>query len=153
MAVVRDFIGRGWRHPFAFDPSTGGVAKDRGSGTAQKLQRIADSLAQILGVSRGEMFLRRKRGSALQDMVFQRGTANLEQRLEFVVLQALENRDGFGEPRIFVDRVRVTVRPRDPTVDISVDYTIASTNTQGNACFPYYLTDEERTAVERGLRE
>lgn len=152
MAEARDFIGRGWSFPFGFSARTGGVLRDEGRGVQQQLERIRDSLQQILGVRRGEMFMVRRFGSNMRDLIFQGIDGPLVEAAEFVATRAIEDEE-FGDKRIFINRLSVD---RD-TVTVSaiivrVNYTIRSSNVEGNLVFPLYLESTERLAAESNLQ-
>lgn len=151
----RDFIGRGWRFPFRFDPRSGGVAKDQGEGTNQKLSRVRQSLFLIISVRKGELYFSRRFGSRMRTLIFGLNTANLMQRIKFEVFAAFEDRD-FGEHRAFIDRVSILLPDRvrgRASADVSVGFVLRNTNAEGNLVFPFYLTGSSRTAAERGSAE
>lgn len=149
----RNFIGKGWSYPFRFDSRTGGVAKDQGDGVAQQLTRVRSSIKHIMSVKRGELFFARRFGSRLRNLLFALSTANLEQRLQFEVLLAIEDRE-FGEHRATITNVQVLV----PTINndqtrLDVTFSLNNTNAEGNLVYPLYLVESERAAAERGLSE
>lgn len=151
----RDFIGRGWRFPFRFDPRSGGVAKDQGDGVNQKLNRIRQSLFLIIGVRKGELYFSRRFGSRMRTLIFSLNTANLAQRIKFEVFAAFEDRD-FGEHRAFIEKISIILPDRVrglASADVSVNFVLRNTNAESNLVFPFYLTGPARTAAERGSSE
>ena len=150
--AVRDFVGRGWSFPFRFDPSTGGVSKDRGSGADQQLNRVRMSLQQIIGVKRGEMMLSRRFGSTVRDLIFNLDTFNLQQRLQFAVGRSIQDRR-FGEKRVFISRLTIELDRSTAIAEIILDVVLRATNVEGNLVIPFFLAGQERAAVERALAE
>ena len=148
--AVKDFIGRGWIFPLRFDPTSGGVAKDRGTGRDQKLNRIRMSLRQIIGVQRGEMFMQRRFGSGARDLIFALDTRNFKARLEVAVTRGITDKQ-FGEKRVFLEKMDVSLSRRTAVANILIDVVLRSSNVKGNLVLPFYLTDDLRPAVERTL--
>lgn len=145
-----DIVGRGWTYPFAFDSRTGGVAKDQGTGELQRLNRILNSLQQILGVRVGELFMSRTFGSAINTLVFKPNDSSIRGLVQFAVTQAIET----WEKRIRLDFVDVQPDPDVPSrVQITLNYTIRRTNVQGNLVYPLYLSDATRPAAEAALQQ
>lgn len=152
MAVLlKDFVGKGWKFPFRFDPATGGVARDRGTGTDQKLNRVRMSIEQIIGVKRGEIFGNRQFGSDLRGLIFQTDTANVTQRLSFVISRALQNRR-HGEHRVFISRLKTRLIRNMGRAEIDLNIVLRSSNVSANFVFPFYLRDSERAAAEREVQ-
>ena len=153
--MPRDFIGKGWSYPFRFDPRTGGVSKDVGDGTAQKINRVRMSLFIIVSIKKGELYFGRRFGSRFRNLIFAVNTANLVQRTRFEVFAAFEDPD-FGERRAFVESLVVTPPLRhigSPRLEVEVQFVLRGTNAEGNLVFPFYLNDRERDAAERGLTD
>ncbi len=150
--AIKDFIGRGWLFPLRFSPSSGGVAKDRGEGSQQRLNRIRMSLQQIIGVKRGEMFMQRKFGSGVRGLIFQMDTFNLKQRVEFAVTRAINDRQ-FGEKRIFLNQMAISVDRATAIANIIMNVVLRSSNVAGNLVLPFYTSDADRDSVNQILSE
>jgi len=148
--AVKDFIGRGWIYPFRFDATSGGVAKDRGTGRDQKLNRVRMSLRQIVGVQRGEMFMQRRFGASARSLIFQLDTRNFAQRLEVAVTRGITD-SSFGEKRIFLEKMSVSLDRQTAIANILLDVVLRSSNVKGNLVLPFYSTDDSRPAVDRTL--
>lgn len=150
--AVKDFIGRGWSFPMRFDPQTGGISKDRGTGEDQQLKRVRMSLQQIIGVKRGEMMLSRRFGSTVRNLIFNLDTFNLQQRLQFAVGRSIQD-SRFGEKRVFINRLTIELDRSTAVAEIILDVVIRSTNVEGNLVVPFFLTGQDRAAVEQTLTE
>ena len=145
-----DIVGRGWLYPFAFDPRTGGVAKDDPPSPLQRLQRILMAVQQVLGVKRGTRFMSRKFGSTVRELIFKPNDAPIVGLVQFAVTDAIET----WEKRVQLNNVDVEPDPDLPVrVLVAVDYTIRRTNVQGNLVWPLYLGDSERAVAETGLQQ
>lgn len=135
MAVKLDTLGKGWAFPFRFDAGTGGVARASG------LELVKMSIRQIVLVRVGSRVVLRAFGSPLRDMVFSPIQPDLEMLLGHFVREALER----WERRVRVDSVDVDVTHRDEgKVDISVKFTLLSTQQEGNLVVPFFLAPDER---------
>lgn len=150
--ATRNFIGRGWSYPFRFDRRTGGVAKDQGEGEVQQLQRIRMSLRIIIDIKKGELFFNRRFGSRFRDLLWSLRTANLKNRIRFEVLSAFED-PGIGERRAVINRVDVLLPGVNGRAQVEVTFLLRRVNVEGNLVFPFFLTEQERSAAERGLKE
>ena len=154
MVATRDFVGKGWRFPFRFDPRSGGVSRDQSSSDIQQLNRVRQSLFAIINTRKGELYFARRFGSRIRDLIFTLNTSNLGQQLQFRVLEAIEDPE-VGENRVFINSVQTApVRAADGGVaDVRIDFVLRDVNVEGNFVFPFYLTDAQRQAAERGLKE
>ena len=139
MANFREFIGKGLQFPFEFSQRTGGVSKIVDDGPQSQLQKIRDSIIQILGVKIGEMFFARDFGSSLREQVF-RIHDDSNTLVQFFITEALEK----WEKRITLNRLEVRRDQNDKArILISMEYTIRKTNVSGNLVYPLYLENSE----------
>ncbi len=142
----RDFLGRGWRFPPAFD--VGGVA------TSAHEAKVAESIRIILGTARGERVMRPDFGCGIHDLVFEPANDGTLALIRAAVEEALI----LWEPRVELLGVRVDAAPgkalrrgaaegmglppagvRDGTLIIAVDYRVRGTNNAFNLVYPFYL--------------
>jgi len=148
--ATRNFIGRGWVFPIRFDQRTGGIKKDVGTGINQQLARVRQSLQHIMGIRKGEVFMQRRMGSTIRDLIFQLDTMNIEQLFQFAATQAIEDEE-YGEPRVVVNRVGVLLDRTTGIADADMDVSLRASNVPGNLVFPFYTSETERAAAERNL--
>ncbi len=128
------------------------MAKDQGSGDVQKLQRIRMALRIIIDIKKGELFFNRRFGSRFRDLIFSLRTANLKNRIRFEVSAAFED-PGVGERRAFINRIDVLLPGVEGRAQIEVTFVLRRANVEGNLVFPFFLSEQERSAAERGLKE
>ena len=126
------FIGVGLAFPLDVPGTTGAPGKNT------NIDRIEDSIIQIMGTALGSRFFRRNFGSELRELVFEPLDIFLEQRLIATTAGALSR----FEKRIIVDTTRIIVDPFNPSkIEISIEYTIADSQLPGNLVIPFILTD------------
>lgn len=149
VGTTADFVGRGWAWPFGFDKRTGGVSKDQGSGVEQRLQRILWAILRVLGIHVGEVFMARKFGSGLRDLVGKPNDSGIISLVEFAVTQAIER----WEKRIRLDVVVIAPDPDNGAqLNINLAYTIRRSNVTGNLVYPLYLNEEDREIALRAVK-
>ena len=112
----KEFLGRGWRFPFGFDPSTGGIA------TSEYEQNIRESITVVLGTKPGERQMLPEFGCRIQELMFSPNTRATSTLVAHYVEEALAR----WEPRIEVTKVD-SWPDRTGTVKVLVHYRIKST--------------------------
>ena len=93
--MKKEFLGRGWKFPFQFDPATGGVA------LSEYEQNIKENISIILGTKPGERQKLFDFGCGIHEMMFApatRATAS-------VISHAVRNALTMWESRIEVTKV------------------------------------------------
>ncbi len=114
--MKKEFLGRGWKFPFALDPSTGGVAMSSAE------DNIRESMTLILGTRPGERQMVPDFGCRIHDLVYTPNTQANAALIAYHVKTALER----WEPRI--DVVSVDARPQPAgKVSVGVRYRVKST--------------------------
>jgi len=114
--VEKEFLGRGWRFPFGFEPSTGGVA------TSEFEQNIRESVTLILGTRPGERQMLPDFGCRIHELMFSPNT----QATSTLVAHYVEEALGRWEPRIEVTKVD-SWPDTTGTIKVMVHYRIRST--------------------------
>ncbi|MEQ1502467.1 MAG: GPW/gp25 family protein [Myxococcota bacterium] len=112
----KEFLGRGWRFPFGFDPAHGRVA------TSEYEQNIRESITLVLGTKPGERQMLPDFGCRIHEIVFApntRATATL-------VAHYVEDALGRWEPRIEVTKVESWPESTG-AVKVLVHYRVKST--------------------------
>jgi hypothetical protein len=125
------FLGRGWSFPPTFE---------RGSDTVNMLeaeQDIKSSLEILLSTALGERVMEPEYGCNLDKLIFEPMDTTFSTFITEQIRSAiLEN-----EPRVVLDTVDYFTNNLDGRIDISVNYTIISTNTRSNLVFPFYINE------------
>ncbi|MCE3201745.1 GPW/gp25 family protein [Paenibacillus sonchi] len=126
MEVV-DFLGRGWKYPFAVH--RGSINSSDGEDS------IRESILLILSTARGERVMRPDFGCRLNELVFSPNTMSTATLLRSFIEEALQN----WEPRIEVDDITVTPRSDQSQLEVSIDYSIRASNSKYNLVYPFFL--------------
>jgi len=133
----RSFLGIGWSFPPTFRRETDGV---------EMLVEEADvrsSIEIILKTLNGERVMLPTFGANLQPYAFEPMNPATVALIEKIVREALV----LNEPRIIVDDLVTTVNQAEGRLEISIPYTIITTNTRYNYVFPFYMN--EATNIEK----
>jgi len=129
--TIRTFLGTGLKFPLQVN-SRGAL------GISGNEDRIAESIAFILGTARGERVMRPDFGCGLQELVFAPNNELTRGRIAQSVRQALVAQ----EPRIDVQDVRVQSAPGQPNLMlIRVDYRIRANNAFHNLVYPFFIQE------------
>ncbi|MGG6313692.1 GPW/gp25 family protein [Paenibacillus macerans] len=124
---VIDFLGRGWRFPFAVQ--RGSILGSDGEDS------IRESVMLILSTARGERVMRPDFGCRLNELVFAPNNMSTATLIRSFIEEALLN----WEPRIEVEDITVTPRSDQPVLDVSIDYSIKASNSKYNLVYPFFL--------------
>lgn len=112
----KEFLGRGWRFPFGFNPASGGVS------TSEYEQNIRECVTLILGTKPGERQMLPEFGCRIHELMFSPNTRATSTLVAHYVEEALAR----WEPRIEV--TKVDAWPDDQgAIKVMVHYRIKST--------------------------
>lgn len=125
-----DIIGQGWKFPVRVNAS-GRLAYSSGP------DRIRDAIWIVLNTSPGERVMRPTFGAGVRDFVFAPNSTVMRTRLSSAISTALVR----WEPRIEIVNIDVSALDEPNLVNISIDYTIRTTNELFNLVFPLYLQE------------
>lgn len=131
----KEFLGRGWAYPVAFDPSTGAVAE------AEYEDDIKQSIRIIIGTSPGERVMRPDFGCGIHRLVFTAIDSAALARVEASVRDALTR----YEARI--ELLEVSTDPleaADGKLLVIIRYRVRATNQAGNLVYPFYFREGGR---------
>jgi hypothetical protein len=132
----RDFLGRGWSFPPAFDGQGAGVRM------VEAEEDIRQSLTILLSTQLGERVMQSGYGWKRDALMFEPLTTTFATYLKNEIEKAIL----FYESRIDLNKVRFSPSSMEEgLIEIRLDYTIRTTNSRSNMVFPYYL--EEATNV------
>ena len=141
MATQSDFLGTGWRFPFAFTRRKGGVYRGETVSESSGVEHITQSIAQILDTRIESRVMRRDFGSGMRGIVFEPNDPQLDIQLDYLIRSAIAR----WEPRVFVGPIRIDRSQwKDGRIDITLQFTIIKTNVTANMVFPYFLGEEQR---------
>lgn len=134
MANNKSFMGRGFKFPFSVDPSTNRIAMSSAE------EDIEEAIRLILRTNVGERVMLPDFGTEAGDFVFSDNRAERIAALEISVQEALEK----WEPRIVDIEVQADGEMGDKSrVEISIRYTVRTTNNQFNMVYPFYMMEGE----------
>ncbi len=123
--------GKGWGFPVTAD-HRGDVELSAGQ------ESIEDAIRIIIGTAKGERVMRPEFGCDIHDHVFDAINGATMSLAEESVKEALIA----WEPRIDIDDVDASPDPDNPNrLMITIQYTIRSTNAEGNMVYPFYLNE------------
>jgi len=125
------FLGRGIRFPFRFFERTGGTEE------SSDLDRIRESILQILETRPGERLMRPEFGSRVKDLVFEQNDAVLKGLLRFHITDAIRR----WEKRVTATNVSFDDSPDTTDANrllVRIAYRVIQTQVEGNMVFPFY---------------
>jgi phage baseplate assembly protein W len=125
-----DIIGTGWKFPIKVNPR-GALTWSNGP------DRIRDAIWIVLSTALGERVMRPTFGAGVESYVFEPNSAVSRTRLAAAI------RDGLTrwEPRISLVNIDVSEGDVPNLVNVSIDYTIRTTNELFNLVFPFYVQE------------
>lgn len=125
------FLGQGWSFPPTFIKGLNTVSLVKAE------EDIKQSLNILFSTILGERVMRSDYGSNLYQQVFEPNEPAFRTMIMDLMNQAISK----YETRITLDDISITTQDLEGRVDISVFYTVESTNTRSNIVYPYYLTE------------
>jgi len=131
MAETRSFLGTGWDFPPTFERGPDGVRMISDEAD------IRSSLRILLSTTIGERRLQPRYGCNLHKLVFEPTDTTLTTYIKDLIQTAIL----YFEPRIILNDVTLQPAPLEGRIDISVTYTVATTNTRYNFVFPYHKVE------------
>ena len=129
----KSFLGRGWSFPPTFDRGTKQVVMLEGE------DDIRSSIEILLSTELGERVLLPSFGWKRDRWLFESLTTTAATAIQKEIEDALL----FFEPRIDLNSVQLLPGNRESgKVEISINYTVRSTNSRDNLVFPFYLNEQ-----------
>jgi phage baseplate assembly protein W len=125
------FIGKGWAFPPKFNKARKQIEMVSG------LDDIRQSLIILLSTEIGERFIHPDFGTDIKELLFQ----PLDNTLENYMADKLKSAITLHEPRIYVDNIGLEHIVVEGLINISIEFTVRSTNTRSNMVYPYYLKE------------
>lgn len=140
MSDTKSFLGTGWAFPVQFSKTAQTVLM------ASDEDDIRQSLQILLSTRVGERLMQPKYGCNVEVLVFETIDETLITYVKDLVFTAIY----YFEPRISPDNVTVQSTDIEGIIEVTIDYTIRSTNSRHNMVFPFYL-DEGNLIVKNHL--
>lgn len=132
MSGVKDFLGVGIGFPWQL--SNGKVA------WAEYEESIRQAILMILGTFKGERLMQPEFGSDLPKLVFAPMDQSTFTQACYFVEDALKK----WEPRIHLTKVEAKpAAGKENILEISIEYSIISTNNSYNLVYPFYIRPEK----------
>ena len=135
MSEKVDFLGTGWGFPPTFE---------KGGKTVVMIsdeEDINSSLEILLSTSIGERIMQPTYGCDLRRLLFE----PLDTALKAYIKDLIRTAILYHEPRIKMDNLYLETKPEEGIIEITVEYTIRTTNSRYNFVFPFYV--EEGTNI------
>jgi hypothetical protein len=128
----RAFLGRGWSFPPEFNRSSGEVIM------VSEDEDIRESLRVLFTTAPGERVMNPAYGCGLKLLIFE----NISESTVTEIKDVTERAILFFEPRVYLNRIDVTAEDLyDGIVNLSINYTVRSTNNRSNMVFPFYFRE------------
>ena len=130
------FLGRGWAFPVTFSKGGNEITM------IEAEEDIKNSLEILMATVVGERVMQPGYGCNLDKMIFESITTTFSTYITEQIRTAIL----YNEPRVQLDSVDYTEDNLNGKIDITVNYTVISTNTRYNIVFPFFI--EEGTDVQ-----
>ena len=134
MTVVKNIVGDGWEFPFETS-SKGGIEKLKSDTPNNQIERIRQSIVQILGTSKGERFFLREFGSRIHELVFEPNDLILVGMARKFVIEDIER----WEKRVILKEVEPVLDRSRNTLFIKIYFIIRSSSVENNMVYPFFL--------------
>lgn len=109
----------------------------KGTELSQYEQDIKESLIILLSTIRGERVMNPGYGTNVRDLIFE----PLDVSTGTLVAEEVKKAILIHEPRVFVDKITPIQEELNGFLELTIDYTIISTNTRSNLVFPFYQNE------------
>ncbi len=137
MTEFTSFLGTGWSFPPNF--SKGGAFLS----TTSDEDDVQKSLEILLNTVLGERIMQPTYGCNLKDLLFE----PINTTLETYIKEHINDQILYHEPRITLDKLTLDdSRNSEGIIEVTLEYTIASTNTRYNFVYPFYNVDASNLA-------
>jgi phage baseplate assembly protein W len=137
--IDNSFLGRGWSFPPEFPSEGAQVAMVSGDEDVRQALQILLQTVKFSRLMHPEFYC------DLQDFLFLNINSQTETKIKSGIVQAILT----NEHRVDVAMadIQITQHPQSPSeLEITVNYTVRSTNSRANIVFPFYL--QEGTNVQ-----
>lgn len=125
------FLGTGWGFPPTFDKAS------RSVGLLSDEADIDSSLEILLSTSLGERIMQPTYGCDLKPLIFEPLDTSLKAYIRDLIRTAIL----YHESRIRLDDITLETQPQEGRIDITLEYTVRTTNSRFNFVYPFYLNE------------
>lgn len=132
------FLGRGWAFPPTFSKGGNDVKM------LEAEEDIKNSLEILLSTSVGERVMLPEYGANLDRQVFQ----SLDTTFRTYLTEQIRTAIIYHEPRVTLDTVDYQDDPLNGKIDITVNFTVISTNTRYNIVYPFFLEEGTDLSID-----
>ena len=129
--IDNSFLGRGWSFPPVFHSEGAQVAMVSGDEDVRQALQILMQTVKFSRLMHPEFYC------DLEEFLFSNINSQTEAKIRSCIVKAIL----INEHRVNVtmDDIQISQRPQSPSeLDITVNYTVRSTNSRGNIVFPFY---------------
>lgn len=125
------FLGTGWGFPPNFDKYKKSVVM------ISDEEDIRSSLEILLSTDIGERIMQPTYGCDLKRLLFE----PLDTSLKAYIRDLIETAILYYEPRIQLDDISLETKPNQGLIEITLEYTVRTTNSRYNFVYPFYLKE------------
>ena len=125
------FLGTGWAFPPTFQKWANSVEMLSGE------EDIQNSLKILLSTEVGERIMHPTFGCDLSKLLFEPLDTTLKAYMKNLISDSIL----YFEPRIKMNDVKLEAKTEEGYIQITVEYTVRSTNSRNNIVYPYYLKE------------
>ena len=129
-----DFLGKGLKYPYRFQPVSGGT--EVSPATSREHEHIRESILQILGTRPGERFMNPEFGSKLNDLVFEQNDVVLKRLFRHFVIDAIKR----WEKRVIITDVTFDDTPKNVDrnlLSVRISYKVIQSQVEGAFVYPF----------------
>lgn len=131
--MINSFLGTGWSFPPSFNAGTNSLEM-----TSDE-EDIQLSLKILLSTRQDERVMLPDYGCNLDEMVFEPMTTTFKTYISEMIKTSIL----YYEARIDLNSVLIDdSNENEGLIQVSIDYTVRSTNSRFNLVYPYYLTEK-----------
>ena len=131
MATDQSFLGTGWSFPPTFRQ------RGRYLDLVSDEEDIQESLEILLSTRVGERVIQTRYGCNMDRLVFEPLDTALEAYMKDLIKTAIL----YFEPRIILEKVTLKTASNEGRIDVTITYTVATTNTRYNYVYPFYVNE------------
>lgn len=129
MSTNIPFLGTGWGFPPTFEKDIKSVVM------ISDEEDIRSSLEILLSTSIGERLMQPTYGCDLKRLLFEPLDTSLKAYIKDLIKTAIL----YHEPRIRLDDISLEAKPNQGLLEITLEYTIRTTNSRYNFVYPFYV--------------
>lgn len=128
---IKTILGKGWSFPPTFDRHNKKVEM------VSNEDDIYQSLQILLSTGLGERVMQPDYGSELSQLLFE----PIDVTFETYIKDRIKDAILYHEPRITTNLIEIERNEMEGLINISIDFTIRTTNSRSNIVFPFYLNE------------